>query len=568
MDKEEAKLWLDSFPYTVIQTIAILLKAKATRQQVQLAKELQEAHDHEINTIIEKFRGLGKSLITSIFAMWCLSRNRQLKILIISGSSSKAKNFVRFCFMLMHKVEFFSYLKQRGRSGERRSIDSFDVKGAEPAQDPSVKSIGIEGTITSARANIIIVDDMETKINSRTVGGREFLFETSTEFEALLTAGAKQFVVYLGTRHHRESVYHRIRNDRGYRHIVTPVYYPASKKEIDEYIVINQDTGEKSNILSPSLLHDLDNNPSLFGEPTDERFDKEEIRKKMLGMGKTAFSMQMLLKVDSSKDFYPFSLDDILITNLPRNTALENIIIGDTPKHSEVIRGMRADDTYNWYRDIGYAVPCGTVIMAIDPSGRGKDLFSYSIVGSMYGRFWVYDIGGFTGGYKDDNLKRVLYLCRDWGVREIVIEDNFGDGTVRALMTRVMKDIHIHIGITGIQNNKNKVLRIIDTLEPIFNQHRIIFNEEVIYNSNRIALEFGEEYSFIHQLANIVKDKDLEHDDMIDSFEMAITALLKTIDVHPNKAIKSAQFNRFRDEVEARKIMKDYERAVKKRGEN
>jgi hypothetical protein len=406
-------------------------------------------------------------------------------------------------------------IKVTSRTGQRTSVEAFDVIGTEPAQDPSVKSLGVTGTVTSARANIIVVDDMETKKNARTASGRELLYEVSSEFGALLTAGAKQFMVYLGTRHHRDSVYHRIREERGFTHYICPVLFPANKKEVDEY----------KGLLAPHIYKRLEENPSLYGNPTDERFTIEEIEKKRLEMGKTAFEMQMMLRIESSEEFYPLSFADVIITNFSISKGITDI--KDAQTEGLHIRGKRFDDKVRYYPSIGKEIDAEYTVIAVDPSGRGKDLFAYSIISVVHGRYFIQEINGLEGGYKDSNLVYILEKAKKYNSKKMYIEDNFGDGTVTALLNRVMGEVGYRLPIEGIRNYKNKTERIIDTLEPLYNQGRIILHKRVIEQSNRIAKEYGVEHAFCFQMSHLIKDgEQLEHDDCIDSLELGLSQII------------------------------------------
>jgi hypothetical protein len=515
LGNDEIREYLSSFPKCVNYVFREIGLGEITTAQKYLAQDLEKAYKREEYLIIEQFRGLGKSLITSIFVLWILAKNRDLKVLVVSGTDTKAKNFVRFCFMVMSKTYLFKFLAPDRRGGARTSTQSFDVRGAKPAQDPSLRSLGITGTITSARANIIIADDIETKKNARTANQRQNLLEITTEFEALLTAGAKQFICYLGTRHHMDSIYHRIREERKYKHIITPVLFPRNKQEVEAY----------RGLLSPHIYQRLKDNPSLYGQPVDERFPLEEIEKKRLGMGKTAFEMQFMLRVPTDKERFPLSLDDVLITRFKINYGLVNMVVGNKRGGVLEIKGMRPEDNYNYYRNIGIDTKSDFTILSIDPSGRGADLFSYSVISTVSGRFFIHKVDGLEGGYSDENLTQIIRDCKKFKVRVVVIEDNFGDGIVGALLYKIMEKINYRVHIEGIKNTKNKIERIITTLEPLFNQHRIIFHERVIKDSNRIYEDIGIEHSLIYQISYLELGGELEHDDCLDSLEIGIKYL-------------------------------------------
>lgn len=92
-----------------------------TPTQYDIAKFLQ----HGPNKIcIEAFRGVGKSFITSAFVLWCLYRNPQLKIMVVSASKNRADNFVTFTKQLIDLIDELHHLKPRAsqRSSRVESI--------------------------------------------------------------------------------------------------------------------------------------------------------------------------------------------------------------------------------------------------------------------------------------------------------------------------------------------------------------------------------------------------------------------------------------------------------------
>ena len=529
----------DSFAETVNYTFYHTGLGGITTVQYWICVYLQNTLTQK-DVIIEQFRGIGKSLITSIFVMWLLLRHRDLKILVISGSSDKAKNFVRYCYTLMHNVGIFQSLLVERRKGERTSVSSFDVYGAKPAQDPSVRSLGILGTITSLRANVIIVDDAETKKNARTVAGRELLYEITTEFRALLTAGALNNIIYLGTRHHIQSMYNRIREERGYKHLICPVRYPADKKELEDY----------KGLLAPHIYRDL-KEKNCWGLPTDERFNDEVIEDTKKQMGKTAFEMQMLLKADSASILYPIWFKEVYFMEFAPKRVISHFEPHQYQIENTPHQAIRDDDYIRTVRGVQALDMANYTIMAIDPSGRGADLFAYSIISVTMGRYWVHDIKGLQGGYKEENLTYILSVAKQHGVNKIYIEDNFGDGAVTVLLKKRMIEIGIHIGIEEIKAYKNKIDRIIEAIEPIFNQGLIVFNSKILEND--ISCE--RVHSFFTQATNIISGVELEHDDKLDSFALGMEQLKKTASMSEYRAkedfIKkekaNAMYNKLKD---------------------
>ncbi len=72
-----------------------------------------------------------------------------------------------------------------------------------------------------------------------------------------------------------------------------------------------------------------------------------------------------------------------------------------------------------------------------------------------------------------------------------------------------------------------KERRIIDTLEPVMNQHKLVINRKVIeqdYDSTRhLAPEKALKYQLFYQMSRITRHKGaLAHDDRLDVLAMAV----------------------------------------------
>ena len=147
--------------------------------------------------ILQAFRGVGKSWITSAFVCWSLLRNPQFNILVVSASKQRADDFSTFTRRLIHEMPILNML--RPREGQRDANIAFDVGPARAAHAPSVKSMGITGQITGSRADIIIADDIEVLNNTQTHAMREKLVNTVKEFSSVIKPQGR--IIYLGTPH-------------------------------------------------------------------------------------------------------------------------------------------------------------------------------------------------------------------------------------------------------------------------------------------------------------------------------------------------------------------------------
>lgn len=136
---------------------------KPTDVQYDIARHIQNG---EKRIIVEAFRGVGKSWITSAYVVWLLYMNPQLNILVVSASKGRADDFTTFTLRLIKEMEILQHLIPR--DDQRQSKISFDVGPANASHAPSVKSVGITGQLAGSRADVLIADDIEVPNSSAT----------------------------------------------------------------------------------------------------------------------------------------------------------------------------------------------------------------------------------------------------------------------------------------------------------------------------------------------------------------------------------------------------------------
>ena len=145
--------------------------------------------------VIQAFRGVGKSWITSAYVCHQLLMDPTKNILVVSASKQRSDDFSTFTLRLIHEMSILEHLKPR--EDQRNSKVAFDVGPAPASHAPSVVSKGITSQITGSRADLIIADDVESLNNSATQMMRDKLLETIKEFDAVLKPEGE--ILYLGT---------------------------------------------------------------------------------------------------------------------------------------------------------------------------------------------------------------------------------------------------------------------------------------------------------------------------------------------------------------------------------
>jgi hypothetical protein len=475
-------------------------------------------------SIIEAFRGVGKSWITSAFVCWMLLRDPQLKILVVSASKTRSDDFSTFTKRLIAEMPMLQHLM--ARPGQRDSNISFDVGPSRPDHSPSVKSVGITGQLTGSRADLIIADDVEVVGNSLTQMMRDKLSSLVKEFDAILKPLASSRILYLGTPQTEMTLYTQL-TQRGYTLRVWPARYPQAKNML-----------RYSETLSPMLVEMLNGDPSLpdqcagRGAPTDPvRFDDLDLCEREASYGRTGFAMQFMLDPSySDADKFPLKLADLIVLDCDLRVAPIKVVWGASPElaRSDLPTvGLAGDRLYRpmWIAKENFNPYTGCV-MAIDPSGRGGDELAYAIVAFLNGYLFVLRARGLKGGYGDQNLKTLAEEAKRYGVNQIIIESNFGDGMFTKLLEPHLQRIH-PCGVEEVHNSIQKERRIIDTLEPVMNQHRLVMDAKVILedfeNYNEYSGETEARYQLFYQLTRITREKGaLSKDDRLDALAIAV----------------------------------------------
>lgn len=486
--------------------------------QYDIAHTLQNLPNDRF--IIEGFRGVAKSFITCAYAVWTLWRDPQKKVEIVSASKDRADANAIFIKRIIYTLPFLAHLKARPDQRDQQNL--FDVGPAVPDISPSIKSVGISGQLTGSRADLLIADDVEVANNSGTQTQRDKLNEAVKEFDAIIKP--KGQIVYLGTPQNEMSLYNELQQ-RGYRCRIWTVLYPESLSEREFY-------GDR---LAKIIADKYDENPDLYaGKPTDpRRFDEEEIYKRRLSYGKAGFALQFMLNTNlSDQEKYPLKVQDLMIANLSLDEANlkwywsndRQLRINDLP-----CVALKGDYFYEPQGRSSEVYEYTGTVMAVDPSGRGKDETSYAVVKYLNGYLFVLEVGGTREGYSDSTLRQLANKAKIYGVNEIVVEGNFGDGMFSKLFAPVLNAIH-PCRITEVKNYAQKEARIIDTIEPVMMRHKLIVHKQVILDDYQVY-ENAPAYSLIYQMTRLSRDRGaLAHDDRLDALCMAVAYWLEVMD--------------------------------------
>lgn len=524
MAKVTAEDLKKDFKLFVIYIWSLLNLPPPTRAQLLIADFM--ASDEHPRRIIEAFRGVGKSYLCYAFVAFKLWNDPNLKFLIVSASKNRADNFSITVQQFIDLSPFLRHLKPTDRNIVWTKV-KWTVAGAMASGSPSVMSVGIDSHFTGSRADYVICDDVESDKNSSTVDQREKLIRQISEFEAIKKGdegkGNVSQIIYLGTPQCEESLYNYLA-EAGYKTRIWPARYPRIDK-----------VGDYKGKLCPVLENELYDDESLEWQPTDsKRFTESDLEERELLYGKAGFFLQFMLDTElSDAERYPLRTSDLLVFNPGEKKAPAQMAHGKTKDLTlqDLPRvGFSADRWYkpffvdkDWFDFEG-------AIMAVDPSGRGKDETGYCVIKSLMGYLYVTRAGGLEGGYDEDKvLKPLSLIAKQEGVQKVIIEKNWGDGMFLHLWKPVLHAIY-PCTMEEVSHHIQKEKRIIDTLEPVMARHKLVIKPSVIEEDYRTSVERVDStgksklpYSLFYQMTRLTKDKgSLIHDDRLDALSIGV----------------------------------------------
>ena len=504
-----------------------------TPVQYDIAEYLQHGPRRRM---VQAFRGVGKSWITSAFVLWTLYLDPEKKVLVVSASKSRADDFSTFCHRLVREMPVLKHLIPN--EDQRTSKIAWDVGPTSAAHSPSCKSVGITGQLTGSRADLIVADDVEVPGNSSTVGARSKLADSVKEFEAIIKPEVGE-IVFLGTPQSQESIYTEL-SARNYDVRIYPARIPDDEKIYEGMLA--------------EYVNDLEGGA---GTPTDpDRFSDEELQDREASYGRTGFQLQFQLDVRlSDLDRYPLRISDLIVMDTDPLLGPEKIVWGTQEEWIGLPNlGFKRDKFYRPQRLVGEIIPYSGSVMAIDPSGRGKDETAWAIVKYLNGYLYLVDWGGTTEGFTEPVMRGLATYAKQYEVNLILTESNYGGGMFSELLKPHLHELY-PCTIEEVTAMTHKEKRIADTLEPVMNQHRLCINAEAIkkdYNQTlMLPPDIATQYSLMYQLSHLTREKrSLDHDDKLDAVAMAVAYWAESMAKNADEAIKDRRDGRLQDELD------------------
>ena len=507
------------FPSYVAYVYNHINLPEPTPLQKRIAELLNVNQDR---LILQAARGTGKSWLAAIYTTWRLVRNIDEKILIVSASGPKAIEIATFIRRLFEEVPLLHNIKPNSEG--RDSVLSFDVAGCKPSIAPSVAALGITGQLTGRRATLVLADDVEVPSNSMTELLREKLLQQVTEFEALLIPDVPSSVLMLGTPQSMESIYGKLK----YPTKILPAQVPEDESlyggKLDEWIM----------------------QQGKPGDATDKvRFPNEVLFERQAFMGLANFKLQYNLDTTlSDADRFPLKNKDLIVHSLSSHEVPISISYSGSNDYviKELVNLGFTGDVYHKPARVHQDYEAYDVkVMSIDPSGSGTDETTYAVVGVKNGFVYVIDVGGTKLGYSEEALVFLSNKAKEHKVNVIVPEKNWGGGMFYNLLAKVLVDIYPCTVVNDFKVQGQKEVRIINNIEPLATNHKLVFNYELIQRDAEAVQKdpTGIVYSLMYQYTHITRDRGaLVHDDRIDALAIACQYVKDMVLVDTEKVVQ------------------------------
>lgn len=560
-EQEVAKRWSDIevlrthyalFSDFLYDCMTELMGFNCTNMQVDIGDFISDPINTDI--MVQAQRSEAKSTIAAMFAVWSLIHKCNTRILIISAGSDVALEIANWCIQIIMNWDILACLRPDRQHGDRASTKAFDIhwqlKGVE--KSPSIACIGITSNMQGRRADILISDDIESSKNGNTEIQRMGLEHLSRDFPSICQNGR---IIYLGTPQSIDSIYNNL-EERGFLMRIWPGRYPTVEEETFY--------GDR---LAPSIRTEMVRRPELRngyglagdrGAPTDPVLLGEEILcKKELDQGQAYFNLQHMLNTElTDSNRYPLNCRDLVIDMFPTTQAHGSYTWMPVEQNKVFFKGSfnAKPKFYRAYSVNPKLYDFEGKHVYIDTAGGGKngDLTVAAVTYFLHGFIFLAEIKKWPGGYQDEVFRDIAKLCLKHDIKTIDVEKNFGFGAFSSMLKPVLQMVYSEEDkqyiphIEDVWESAQKELRIIDTLEPIMQQHRLIVHEEVIqYDINsvvKLPIEKRESHKLFHQLERVsIVRGALIHDDSLDAFAGSVRHWTERLNVDKDKRMEAKE---------------------------
>jgi len=164
-------------------------------------------------------RGHSKSYTVATYILWNIVKNPDIRILIVTINQDMANSTMSLIQNnLVQNTKLIDIFGEQ-KSNIEWSRDTLRVKKASPKKDPTLKVVGVTGGIVGGHYDIIILDDITDKENSRTETRRRTLEkQLDSEIMPMLENEPYGKLIVIGTIWNQADIYSYISKKPGYKY--------------------------------------------------------------------------------------------------------------------------------------------------------------------------------------------------------------------------------------------------------------------------------------------------------------------------------------------------------------
>ena len=282
----------------------------------------------------------------------------------------------------------------------------------------------------------------------------------------------------------------------------------------------------------PHIRKATKDHPELRDTPTEPtRFPDYELESRAISYGRSGFALQFMLDTRLSDMVrYPLKIDDLTVMNLNEEVGPQKVVWAKAPDLAWDMEcyGFDGDRYYRPMQiDSGDWLKYSGSVLTIDPSGRGKDETTWNVLKFLNGYLYLLKVDGDQRGYDEEVLTKIVLDAKRYNVQKVLYESNYGDGMFGSILKPYF-DKKYPCTIEEVKVSGQKEARIIDTLEPVLTQHRLIVDlsvieQDVLVPHNHKDGEFASGFSLFYQLSHLTRDRgSLAHDDRLDALSIGV----------------------------------------------
>lgn len=185
-------------------------------------------------------RNSGKTTIWAKKApLWHLGRDHDIKILLLSRTSSRAMANLRFIRQNIEENEKIHAIFPDLKPSVPWSDDELTIENSRRDGESSVLARGLGGSITGFRADLLLVDDLIDKTNVGTDLQRQKVDDFWNE-QVLPTLNPDGRVFITGTRYSNRDWYARMMEEEGYKENL--FVFPAFKLDENKEMILDENS--------------------------------------------------------------------------------------------------------------------------------------------------------------------------------------------------------------------------------------------------------------------------------------------------------------------------------------